>query len=201
MRKIFLITLLAALAATTLAARLAQDPADTTSRGPTPPSPASSDPREGSLAKLHAFDDFSATLGFPSGASGYIVEENEVRNRTSHLAFERWVKGALVVGIQGGSVGVVKDIGDVRLRRTECSVLPFLTQREGTVFDTSLEKSGIPEAGIALHDEASSCAAAEVHVGHIYLIRIDDPERFLFAAVRVVEHVPGQSVTLRWRML
>jgi len=170
-------------------------------RAPVDPSIETTDARAGTLTTLRAVDDLSATMGFPSGAPGYIVEDHEVRNRVSHLAFDRWVKGALVVGIQGGSLGVIKDIGDVRLRDTACSVLPFLQLRDGVVFDASREHSSLPDAGIALQDEARSLASAPVELGHVYLIRVDEAATSHFAAVRVVEHVPGQSVTLRWRTL
>jgi hypothetical protein len=80
-------------------------------------------------------------------------------------------------------------------------VLPFLKLRDGVVFDTSSEKSSVPEAGIALEGPARGGAAAEAKLGHVYLVRIDELGKSLFAAVRIVELEPGESVTLRWRML
>jgi hypothetical protein len=177
----------------------------TTSRSGPEPTPSvtspSEDPRSGTLATLRSLDDLTASIGFPTGQHGYIVEEQEVRNRVSHLAFDRWADASLVVGIQGGSLGVIKDIGDVRLRDTAASVFPFLTLRDGVVFDASRERSRIPDEGIAVDEQARSLAAARVHVGHVYLIRIDERDTSMFVAVRVVEHVPEQSVTIRWRML
>jgi hypothetical protein len=159
------------------------------------------EPREGTLATLRSIDDLSATLGFPSGEYGMAVAGNEVCNRNSHLTYDRFTKNALVVGIQGGSEGVIQDIGDVRTRSTASSVLPFLKLRDGVVFDTSSEKSSVPEAGIALEGPARGGAAAEAKLGHVYLVRIDELGKSLFAAVRIVELEPGESVTLRWRML
>jgi hypothetical protein len=159
------------------------------------------EPREGALTTLRSLDDLTATLGFPGGEYGMAVAGNEVCNRNSHLTYDRFTKNALVVGIQGGSEGVIQDIGDVRTRSTSSSVLPFLQLRDGVVFDTSSEKSSVPEAGISLQGRARGAATAEAKLGHVYLVRIDEPNKSLFAAVRIVELQPGQSVTLRWRML
>ncbi|MBM3960574.1 MAG: hypothetical protein FJ306_01520 [Planctomycetes bacterium] len=159
------------------------------------------EPREGTLTTLRSLDDLTATLGFPGGEYGTAVAGNEVCNRNSHLTYDRFTKNALVVGIQGGSEGVIQDIGDVRTRSTASSVLPFLQLRDGVVFDTSSEKSAVPEAGISLQGRARGAATAEAKLGHVYLVRIDEANKSLFAAVRIVELEPGQSVTLRWRML
>lgn len=140
---------------------------------------ADPEPREGALTTLRSLDDLTATLGFPGGEYGMAVAGNEVCNRNSHLTYDRFTKNALVVGIQGGSEGVIQDIGDVRTRST----------------------SSVPEAGILLQGRARGAATAEAKLGHVHLVRIDEPNKSLFAAVRIVELQPGQSVTLRWRML
>ena len=201
MRAMLLASIPTALVTALVCAPLAERGAGPAARAGARLPSASSEPREGNVTTVRVFDDFSATIGFPSGAPGYILEENEVRNTISHLTYGRWSKRSLVVGIQGQSIGVIKDIGDVRVGNTEASVVPFLARGGETGFDTTLGRSDLPEAGVPLDGEARSLAAAEVHLGHVYLIRIDEPDERLFAAVRVIEHVPDQFVTVRWRML
>lgn len=163
--------------------------------------PADVDAIAGTLVTLRCLDDLTATYGFSDAAYGYVIHERAVHNRVSHISFHRWVQNSLVVGIQGRSRGVIRDIGDMRTKRTASSVLPSLVREGDVIRDASPEGSDLPEQGIALNDESRATANAAVVPGHIYLVRMDDAEATHFVALRVVDYQPGLSVTFRWRPL
>ncbi|MEZ5966136.1 MAG: hypothetical protein R3F56_20030 [Planctomycetota bacterium] len=163
--------------------------------------PRGPDALSGEVVTLRSLDDLTATFGFSTNDHGYVVERGEIRNRISHIAFDRWAEDALVVGIQGRSRGVIKDIGDVRTDGTKMSVLPALVRDGARVLCQTRERSGFPRDGIAVDEESKAAATARVELGHLYLLRLDDEDATYFVALRVVEHHPGQAVTFRWRML
>lgn len=159
------------------------------------------DDRAGEVTTLRWLDDLQSSFGFKSGEFSLVPNGNALANRGSDLSFHRWVEDALVVGIEGQSKGVIKDVGDLRTKGTHNSILPFLERRGSTIVDTSAEGSNLPADGMPITDTAEKCAAAPVVLGHVYVLRIDDANDSRFVALRVIEYVPDQSVTFRWRRL
>jgi hypothetical protein len=168
---------------------------------PSAPRPAEVDRDAGALVTLRCLDDLTATYAFTEADYGYVIHERAVHNRVSHISFHRWVQNSLVVGIQGRSRGVIRDLGDVRTKRTAMSVLPSLVREGDVIRDANPEGSDLPEQGIALNDESRSAASATVVPGHVYLVRMDDADATHFVGLRVVDYQPGLSVTFRWRPL
>jgi hypothetical protein len=162
-------------------------------------SAADADARAGAIVTLRWADDLESSYCFSRRGFSLAVKGQELRSYGAHISFHRWVKDALVVGLHGK--GVIKDLGDVRTKRTQSCVLPFLERRGSTVVDTSTEGSSLAGAGMPIADAAASLAAAPAALGHLYVVRIDEETGSLFAALRVVELVPDQSVTFRWRLL
>jgi len=161
----------------------------------------SEDARAGQVTTLRWVDDLQSCFGFARADYSLAINGDRFSNRGSDISYHRWVKDALVVGIEGQSKGVIKDIGDPRTKKTQHSILPFLERRGSAVVDTSAEGSSLPAEGLPLTDAAQKQASAPVVLGHTYLVRLDDSRDSRFVALRVLEYCPGQSVTFRWRQL
>lgn len=174
----------------------------------------------GGIATLYARDPITRTLCFDDGQAGHVFQEGEVRNRCSHLDFNAYAAGGFSVGVQGGNVGRIVDLGtaDELQRRYGYSEtvgkgqgFASLGARGGKVF---VLKGGHRDGAAQEVSEAAALfgpgrpgevmQSAPVKAGHIYLVRLTDrhePSFELTVKLLVLAHAPGESVTLRWQTL
>lgn len=174
-----------------LAAARAQDPP------PTPGASTAADGRSG-VVRLLQFDDLRQTFGFTTGDYGRVLQDGEIRNSNSQIAFvARKGVDHLVFGCQGGEHTTAIDIGDPRTNTAASSCYAW------TLADARRELAKAPAA-------PGSSTALPVEIGHVYLMAIEDPAHSLrllapgealVAMVRVVDHVAGRSLELRWQVL
>jgi hypothetical protein len=170
----------------------------------------------GGLTTLYALDPLSNSLCFADGKDGHVFQENEAKNRCSDLYFGGYSAGGFSVGVEGGRVGVIIDLGDDAELEARYGYRETVGNGQGFA---SLHAEGgrllvvkevrprtfqeLKESG-QLYAEGKSVAKAPVKVGHIYLVRLTDRHDRGFqrlAKLKVVSHVPGESVTIRWQLL
>jgi hypothetical protein len=65
----------------------------------------------GGIATIYALDPLARTLCFEDGREGGVFQQNEARNRCSHIDFNAYNQGSLTVGIEGGENGAIIDLG------------------------------------------------------------------------------------------
>jgi len=171
---------------------------------------------ESGVSTLYARDPLSRTLCFRDGQGGSIIQKNELRNRCSDLDFNNYHAGSFSIGIEGGRLGAIVDLGtpDGLKRRygyaetvgggqgyaslhVEDGRIVILKNRKPQVFQELKESASLFEPG-------TSSANAPVRPGHIYLLRLTDrhdPAFQLFVKMIVVALNPDESVTVRWQRL
>lgn len=174
-----------------LAAARAQDPP------PTPGATTAADGRS-SVVRLLQFDDLRQTFGFTTGDYGRVLQDGEIKNRNSQIAFvARSGVDHLVFGCQGGEQAIAIDVGDPRNNTATSSCYAL------SLADARRELAKAPAA-------PGSSTALPVEIGHVYLMAIEDPNHALrllapgealVAMARVVDHVAGRSLELRWQVL
>ena len=168
------------------------------------------------LATLYALDPLSRTLCLKDGRPGGVLQGNEVRNRCSDIDFNSYKSGSFTVGIEGGRLGSIIDLGTAEdlmkkygyqetvgkgqgfasLRIENSKLVILKDRRAGTVRELD-EARGLLEA-------SRKEGAATVRLGHIYLVRLRDTHDKAFnltAKLIVVDYRPNQSVTIRWQVL
>ncbi|MBV9924513.1 MAG: hypothetical protein JOZ96_05675 [Acidobacteria bacterium] len=170
----------------------------------------------GNVTTLYTLDPLSSSLCLADGKYGRIFQENETKNRCSDLDFGSYYADNFSVGIEGGRVGVILDLGDAaELKKrygfeetvgmsqgfaslhAEGDKVFVLKERRPQTFQ-ELQESG------QLFAEGKSVASAPIKVGYIYLVRLTDRHHKdfqLLAKLKVVAYVPGESVTVRWQVL
>jgi hypothetical protein len=183
---------------------------------PSPPPPLPRPRAKGGTTTLYALDPLATTLCFEDGRYGHVIQQNEVRNRCSDIGYGRYDRGGLSVGIEGGRLGVIIDLGDADELRgrygfdetvEQGQSFASLHARGDKVFvlkESRPQRFQEMSESEQLFAEGRSVASAPVKVGHIYLVRITDrhDKGFqLLAKLKVVSYVPGESVTIRWQAL
>ena len=170
----------------------------------------------GNITTLYALDPLSSSLCLADGKYGHVFQEHETRNLCSDLDFGSYHAENFSVGVEGGRVGVILDLGDAaELKKrygfeetvgmsqgfaslhAEGDKVFVLKERRPQTFQ-ELQESG------QLFAEGKSVASAPIKVGHIYLVRLTDRHHRgfqLLAKLKVVSYVPGESVTVRWQLL
>jgi hypothetical protein len=173
--------------------------------------------RLGGVATLYALDPLSHAFCFIDGQEGLVIQQNEIRNRCSNIDFDSYNEGNFTVGVEGGQVGTIVDLGtDADLKqkygyaqstlakgqgfavvRVENGKLVTLKDRQARTFQEMTE-------GAELFTEGTSLQTAPVHVGHVYLIRLTDTHDRSFqllVKILVLAYTPNSSVTIRWQVL
>lgn len=164
---------------------------------PTPGATTAADGRSG-VVRLLQFDDLRQTFGFTTGDFGRVLQGGEIRNTNSQAAFvARDGVDHLVFGCQSGEHATAVDIGDPRTNTTASSCYAM------TLADARSELAKAPA-------NPDKSASLPVQIGHVYLVSIEDPVpslrllapgEALVVMVRVVDHVAGRSLELRWQVL
>lgn len=168
-------------------------------------------------ATLVAQDFLRSSLSLNDGGAGSMLQDGRVLNRDSQIEYGNYVQQAFSVGIQGGEIGRILDLGPweqlARLHGYSEVVgggVGFLSIcREGQGLQV-LGAAGHPstqplrgtQALFAL--DARDLDSIEPEVGHIYLLRIldrHDSSYELLVKLLVTEHRPGESVSFLWQPL
>jgi len=63
------------------------------------------------ITTLYANDPIAHSLCFTDGKEGGVFQDGEPRNRCSHIEFDAYKMGSLSVGIEGGELGRIIDLG------------------------------------------------------------------------------------------
>ncbi|MGI8654194.1 MAG: hypothetical protein ACR2LC_03130 [Pyrinomonadaceae bacterium] len=170
----------------------------------------------GGIVTLYALDPLAQSFCFRDGKDGSVFYQNEVRNRCSHINFNSYNKGELSVGVQGGELGTIVDLGtadDLKARygyeeyvgkgqgfaslRMEHDRLVILKERKSQTVQDIAESTQLFAKGM-------SSAHAPIKLGHIYVMRLTDyhDKSFqLLVKLVVIAYTPGESVTFRWHLL
>jgi len=173
----------------------------------------------GDIATLYALDPITSHLSLNDGKPGTVVEGSLAYNRDSQLSFNTYERDSFRVGIQGGEVGAIVDLGsddDLQTRygykETVGNVQGFtsihLEAGSAVILKDYRTKQFQPlreyeELGrdVRGQDVRGSNSAAVV-VGHTYLVRItQDRKVSSYVKLKVLAFVPGQYVTIRWARL
>jgi hypothetical protein len=168
----------------------------------------------GGLATLYALDPLAHTLCFLDGQNGYVVQENEIRNRCMDLEFNSYSAGGFTVGAEGSRAGNIIDLGTAgELRQRYGYAESSLSTGQGFT-SLRLENRRV----VILKDQRSfqelkeseelfkpgkMNAASPIKLGHIYLVRLTDTNDKSFrmlAKFVVVSYVPNESVAIRWQL-
>ena len=167
------------------------------------------------MTTLYALDPLSHTFCFGKGEAGLVFQHHEIRNRCSDVDFNSYNPGNFTVGIEGGRVGSIIDLGNsAELKQRYQYQESSLTTGQGFA-SIRVEKDSLvilKERGTAqpltestkLFTEGKTSATAPIRLGHIYLIRLTDKHDKSFqllAKMIVVSYQPNDSVTIRWQLL
>jgi hypothetical protein len=167
------------------------------------------------LATLYAFDPIQSSICFNDSGVGYVLRENRVFNRCSHLAFNIYQKDSITAGIQGGERGYIVDLGDAKTLKQKYGYEETVGNSQGyaslhvadetvVVLKNYKEQSYQPlREAKTLFNDADEQSSAPVNLGHIYLVRIKrkEPAKDILIKALIVAYRPGESVVLRWSQL
>lgn len=177
---------------------------------------ASTLPTVSTISTLYSNDPIARSLCLTDGREGGTIQNGGVFNRCSHVEFDNYRLGHLSVGIQGGEMAKIVDLGTAKelsklygYEETGGNGQGFasIEVRDGkVVIAKTLYKPDRQELTQAaqLFEPGSSSASAEAKAGHIYLARITDrhDKNFqILVKVLVLSVKPGESVTFRWELL
>jgi hypothetical protein len=171
---------------------------------------------KGGVATLYALDPLAQSFCFRDAGDGHVFQEHEVKNRCSDINFNSYYAEQFAVGIEGGRLGVILDLGssdDLKKEygydetvgggqgfasvHLEDGKLVILKDRRARVMQELKESA-------QLFLQPTSAAKAPVKVGHVYLARLtdrDDSSFQVLVKLLVIGYVPGESVTFRWQSL
>jgi len=170
----------------------------------------------GGIVTLYALDPLARTFCFADGKDGHIFQNNEVRNRCSDIDFNNYNAGSFTVGVEGGRVGRIIDLGNTAelrhkygyeetvgngrgfasLRIEDGRVVILKDRRSQAVLE--LRESA------SLFQEGTSGASAPIKLGNMYLVRLADRHDRAFQRIvklMVIAYTPNESVTIRWQVL
>ena len=170
----------------------------------------------GGVVTLYALDPLSRTFCFADGRDGHVFQNHEVQNRCSDIDFNNYNAGGLSVGIEGGRVGTIIDLGNGNELRQRYGYeetvgngqgFASLRAEDGRVVILKGRRSQavqeLRESGL-LFQEGRPSASAPTRLGNIYLVRLTDRNDKAFQRIvklMVISHVPNESVTIRWQIL
>ena len=174
-------------------------------------------PVTGGLATLRVLDGESCTLSLLDGLPGGMVQDHELRNRSSQFDFGRYYTGDFTVGIEGGQSGRIVDLGTAEELRARFGYADTLPGRQGFsslhLRDGGFAIRGKAEGGEVFQacpdanrvfDAPAEANHVAVALDHVYVLRLtdrNDPQFNLVAKLHVVGFEPGQSATVRWERL
>ena len=167
------------------------------------------------IRTLYKNDFIRHAMSLSTGRYGLAVQDNVVVNVDSELDYGVYFFDQFLTGVQGGQVGELLDLGtteDLAARygyqETVGGGQGFSSIRfesGGLVILADLSTGAVQEftEGQDFLDapDTVSSVPAQVNLGHVYLVRIqdrNDPTFLRFAKLLVTEHVPDELVTVLW---
>ncbi len=185
--------------------------------GASPAPTESTAPVTGGIATLRLLDGETCSMSLLTGEPGGLAQDHELRNHDSHVVYGRYHDGEFKVGIQGGQIGRIVDLGSVDELRARLGFSDTVPGRQGfssvhlrdgrfvirgaagsnETFQACPEADRVLEAGVATDH-------APVALDHVYVLRLTDRNHEAFdlrAKLHVIGYEPGQSVTVRWERL
>jgi hypothetical protein len=197
---------LVALTALALARSTAQSPS---TRGSMDPARVLSE-SGGEIATLYANDPLGWSLSLRDGGPGQLVQDHAVRNRDSTIAFDAYDRDSFTVGVQGGEMAAIADLGPLRDLGERIGIAETVGAGQGWAAiamkngELGLITGGnkfttwSPETLVPAWSELKTSAHVPVRAGHAYLVRSLNVEAGCVAKIIVLAHEPGVSVTIRW---
>jgi len=173
-------------------------------------------PSEGGIVTLYHLDPLAHNVSFRTGEEGGVFQDHMVKNNQSDLNFGHFSDGEFAVGIEGGHIGSIIDLGsseELRVRygysETVGGGQGFASLRvkgEDVLILANYEDQSTVTIGSidSVFGELESTATAPIHVGHTYLVRLGDRHDSKFQRIVkfiVLRHDPGIIVTLRWQLM
>ena len=173
-------------------------------------------PLTSTITTLYANDPIAHSLCFADGKEGGVFQEGEPRNRCSHIEFDAYKVGNLSVGIEGGEVARIIDLGtDEELSKQygyqqtvgKGQGFASIEFRDGKLLIVKDRRAGTRQElieGARLFEASRGMSSAEAKPGHIYLVRITDSHKKDFqilVKLLVLTASAGESVTFRWELL
>ena len=169
------------------------------------------------VATMFARDPLTQSLCFKDGGPGHVFQEGQKRNRCSDLNFHSYSANAFQVGIEGGRDGVILDLGSPAELKAKYGFSETIGDgqgfasidiRNGKALILKNQKTGelqeLAQSAELFKVSTTRNEAAEVKLGHVYLIRITDERDKSFekfAKILVLAHAPNESVTVRWYLM
>jgi hypothetical protein len=169
------------------------------------------------IVTLYALDPLARTFCFDDGKYGQMFSDWSVYNRRSDIDFNNYNKGNFSVGIEGGEVGTIIDLGSsadlqkkYKYQETAGNGQGFASihRKNNTILilkDHPYNHTFQPmEESIELFRDGRSAASASVNLGHLYILRITDHSQTSFERIvkmLVIGYKPNESVTIRWQVL
>jgi hypothetical protein len=173
-------------------------------------------PTVSTISTLYSNDPIARTLCLTDGREGGSLQNGGVFNRCSHVEFDNYRLGHLMLGIQGGEMAKIVDLGTAKelsklygYEETAGNGQGFasIEFRDGKVVIAKTlykpERQELTQAA-QLFQQGDSSASAEAKTGHIYLARITDrhdKDFQILVKLLVLSVKPGESVTFRWELL
>jgi hypothetical protein len=170
------------------------------------------------VATLYSRDPLAQSLCFRDGGYGGVFQQNEVRNRCSDINFNSYNADAFTVGIEGGRIGTIVDLGTPDGLQTKYGYSETVGKGQGfasirakgrKLYVAEDRRSGtereLREAeNLFAASSSAGASTARVRLGDVYVLRIVD--RFdtnfeLMVKLVVIAHVPNESVTFRWQVI
>jgi len=169
------------------------------------------------IVTLYALDPLARTFCFDDGKYGQMFSDWCVYNRRSDIDFNNYNKGNFSVGIEGGEVGTIIDLGSsadlqkkykyqetmgngqgfASIHRKNNTILILKDDPYNHTFQRMEESS-------ELFRDGRSVASASVNLGHLYILRITDHTQTSFERIvkmLVIAYKPNEWVTIRWQVL
>ncbi len=170
----------------------------------------------GGIVTLYAIDPLARTFCFADGKDGHIFQNNEVRNRCSDIDFNNYNAGSFTVGVEGGRVGRIIDLGNAAELRQRYGYEETVGNGQGfaslrvendrVVILKDRRSQAVQELreSALMFQEGTSGASAPIKLGNIYLMRLTDRHDRTFQRIvklMVIAYTPNESVTIRWQVL
>lgn len=169
------------------------------------------------IVTLYALDPLARTFCFDDGKYGHTFSDWSVYNRRSDIDFNNYYNGNFTIGIEGGSVGAIIDLGTsadlqekykyqetvgngqgfASIHRKNKTILIAKDNAYNHIYQTM-------EESVELFRQGTSGAHASVKFGHIYILRVTGYTSTAFERIvkmSVIAYKPNESVTIRWEVL
>jgi len=168
------------------------------------------------LVTLYQRDPLAAKVSFATGAYGSVFQDHQVKNQQSDLDFGHYHANQFSVGIEGGRVGAIVDLGTPETLQQEYGYRESVGGGQGfasirmekgrlvILADFARQTTQPLRNTSALFGELRPQAHAPIQDNHVYVLRIRDEHDRQFerlAKLLVVRYEPGVSVTLRWQAI